>query len=142
MAAAQRVIDIPDGVITLRFGGADTSFTPPGGTALNTNNRSDRFNINLGLPATRGTSVIVDRVVAGAQAAVSTSPTQPGTPTQDAVFFNVGGRINLFQANAIEFQANPATQLDALAPGQFADQDSTNGAGGTFVVGGESGAWT
>lgn len=130
-------IEIPDGVITLRFGGVDTTFTPPGGTSPNANNQSDRFEVNLGLPATRGTSIIVDRVVAGAQAGLPNAQGQPGNPTQDPVFFDVDGRINLFQANAIEFQANPADQLDTLTPDQFADfppDGAGNGLGGTFVV--------
>ncbi len=99
--AATPSITIKDGVKTLRFGGADTTYTPPGGTPLNTNNRSDSFTVNLGLPQTWGTSIIVDKVITDAQAGTSTG-TQPGTPTQDSVTFSVAGRLNVFQANEID----------------------------------------
>jgi hypothetical protein len=98
---AEPTISIPDGVITLRFGGADTTFTPPGGTDLNTNNQSDTFNVNLGIPRTQGTTVIVNQVVTSGQAGAASSTGTPGTPTQDSVVFNVAGRLNQFQANSI-----------------------------------------
>ncbi len=114
-------IQIPDGVITLRFGGADTTFTPGGATPLNTNNQNDTFNINLGIPRTQGTSVIVKRIVTDAQAGATSSTGQPGQPTQDSVVINVEGRINQFQADSIEGN----TQFPSTG---FA------GGGGTLVV--------
>lgn len=91
-AATAGSIDFADGIVTLRFGGVDTT-----AFGLNANNRSDRFTINLGLPTRIGTSVIVDRIVTANQPAVGT-----GQPTQDTVALNVEGRLNLFQANTIE----------------------------------------
>ncbi len=101
-------INIPDGVVTLRFGGADTTYTPPGGTPLNTNGTANTFRINLGLPRTLGTSIIVNKVVTDAQAPA----TSTGTATQNSVVFSVAGRINTFQANEIDGNTTyPATGL-------------------------------
>lgn len=101
-------IKIPDGVVTLRFGGADTTYTPPGGTPLNTNGTADTFSVSLGIPRTLGTSIVVDKVVTDAQAPSSSS----SSPTQDSVVFSVQGRINTFQANEIDGNTTyPATGL-------------------------------
>jgi hypothetical protein len=100
--AAEPSISIPDGVINLRFGGADTTYTPPGGTPLNTNNTADAFTVNLGLPRTQGTSILIDQSITSAQAGTTTSTGTAGTPTQDSVTFTVSGRINQFQANGIQ----------------------------------------
>ena len=96
--ATEPNISIPQGTMTFRFGGADTTYTPTGGTPLNQNNKADTFVINLGLPYSWGTSVVVDTVTTDAQA--STSSTNP--PTQDGVEFLVTGRLNTFQANQIK----------------------------------------
>ena len=96
--ATEPSISIPQGVMTFRFGGADTTYTPPGGTPLNQNAKADTFNINLGLPYSWGTSIVVDTVTTDAQAASSSST----SPTQDSVQFLVTGRINTFQANQIK----------------------------------------
>ena len=110
-------ISIPDGVNTLRFGGVDAGFTIPGGTAPGANGVATTFNISLGLPRSVGTSIIVDQVISTAQA----SATAGGTATQNAVNFVVVGRLNLFQANAIQGNAAlPSTGLQ--------------GGGGTLVV--------
>jgi hypothetical protein len=109
-------IAIPQGIITLRFGGVDANFTPEGGTPLSQNGQNDPFRVNLGLPRSWGTSIIVDRIITNAQAAT----TSTGSPTQDSVTFNVRGRINLFQADAIEGNA------------AFPSSGFTNG-GGTIV---------
>jgi hypothetical protein len=103
-------IDIPDGVNTLRFGGVDTTFTRPGGTALNTNNTNDTFIVGLGLPRTQGASIIVDRVITSGQAAAAG---QAGAqPTQDSALFLVNGRLNTFQANEIDGNSTfPSTGL-------------------------------
>lgn len=93
-------ITIPDGIVTLRFGGADVTYAPPGGTAPNQNTDADTFTINLGLPMTQGTSIIVDQVITDAQAGVPQN-NQPATPVQDSVVFTVVGRLNQFQANNI-----------------------------------------
>jgi hypothetical protein len=99
-------ISIPQGTNTLRFGGVDATYTPPGGRPLNQNGQNDVFSIALGLPKTIGTSVVVDRLISSAQAATTTG----GQPTQNSIVFDVAGRINLFQANAIEGDPNfPST---------------------------------
>ena len=56
-------IDIPGGVITLRFGGVDATYTPPGGTPLNQTGQDNEFQIGLGLPITTG--IRFDRVTTG-----------------------------------------------------------------------------
>ncbi|HEX8203960.1 MAG TPA: hypothetical protein VF590_26025, partial [Isosphaeraceae bacterium] len=119
-------IQIPDGVITLRFGGVDSTFTPPGGMALNANTQGDQFVVDLGLPFTQGTSVIADRFVSSAQAAQGTT----GSPTQDRITVSVTGRLNLFQANAIQGTTNPAD----LIPSQFDVDAATAAPGGTIVI--------
>src|SRR5262249_14596860 len=43
-------MNIPGGVINLRFGGVDADFTPTGGTPLNQTGQSNEFAIDLGLP--------------------------------------------------------------------------------------------
>ena len=47
-------IYIPQGVLTLRFGGVDVDYTPVGGIPLNTTEQNNEFQINLGLPLVRG----------------------------------------------------------------------------------------
>jgi hypothetical protein len=105
-------ISIPDGVITLRFGGVDATFTPPGGTPITTNTL---FNVGLGLPRTQGTSIIINRSISNGQAASGTNPA-----TQQGVEFHVEGRVNLFQADSIDGNG-------AVASGHF------EGGGGTQV---------
>jgi hypothetical protein len=110
-------ITIPDGIQTLRFGGVDTTFTPTGGTPLSKLTTSSNFNINLGLPRTKGTSIIVSKVISGAQPATGTAT----SPVQQAVTFNVNGRLNVFQADEIDGStAVPSTGF--------------RGGGGTVVV--------
>lgn len=84
------------GINTLRFGGVDTTFTPPDGTPLNQNNQADTFTIALGLPKTAGTSVIVNQMITDGQVASGTVAQAP-----DNVRVNVLGRINLFQAKEV-----------------------------------------
>ena len=119
-------ITIPGGVNTLRFGGVDTTYTPPGGTPLNTDGQNDEFTVDLGIPVAYGTSIIVNRVVSDAQAATSTST----SPTQKTVTFAVTGRINLFQANEIDGN----TSSSSLIPSQFQTSTATGAAGGTYLV--------
>ncbi len=111
-------ISVPDGVVTLRLGGVDTTAFFGTGTAPNLNNQNDVIAINLGLPQSIGTTIDVGRVVTANQAA--TTPT--GIGTRDTVNFNVAGRINLFQAD--EIVGDPT-----LTDGPF----DGNNPGGTFV---------
>jgi hypothetical protein len=119
--AVQGTIDFPDGIVTLRFGGIDTTFN-----GLATNNRSDSFNVELGLPTRIGTSIIVDQIITSNQAAVGT-----GQPTQDTANIHVNGRINLFQANSIAGD-------ETLDLGDTQRYDGTN-TGGTTISSGPAG---
>jgi hypothetical protein len=129
-------INIPGGVINLRFGGVEATYTPPGGTPLNQTGQSNEFAINLGLPLVVGTSVIVNNVTSTAQAN-STS----GSPAfQDMVTFLVNGRLNLFQANSIN-----GTTTSGLVPSQFSGTAVANTSlspGGTYVIAGGGGFGT
>jgi hypothetical protein len=120
-------IFIPQGVLTLRFGGVDVDYVPPGGVALNTTAQSNEFQINLGLPVVQGTSVIVNTVNSDGEAN-STS----GSPAfQDFATFLVTGRLNLFQANEID-----GNTTSGLVPTQLVNSQPTSGnsPGGTFVI--------
>jgi hypothetical protein len=104
-------ISIPDGIITLRFGGVDTTFTPPGGTPLTQGTANTLMNVALGLPRTQGTSIIIKKAVSSAKPAAGTT-----AAVQNAVEFHVEGRINVFQADAIE--GNSAVPPTSLFEGQ------------------------
>jgi hypothetical protein len=125
MSAGQ--IYIPQGVITLRLGGVDVDYTPPGGTPLNTTGQSNEFQISLGLPVVQGTSIIVNTVNSDAQA----NSTSGSAPFQDFATFLVTGRLNLFQANEID-----GNTTSGLVPTQLVNSRSTTGnsPGGTFVI--------
>ena len=121
------LISIPGGINTLRFGGVNADYTPTGATPLNQSGQSNEFDINLGLPITTGTSIIVNSVTTDAQA-----NTTSGSPAfQNMATFLVSGRLNLFQANTIN--GNTAS---GLAPSQFAGSVPSSGLspGGTFVI--------
>ncbi len=120
-------IYIPQGVLTLRFGGVDVNYTPTGGTPLNQTAQSNEFQIALGLPTVQGTSVIVNTVNSNGQA--NSTAGQPAF--QDYATFLVTGRLNLFQANEID--GNTTT---GLVPTQFLQGQSSSGlsAGGTYVI--------
>lgn len=106
---------IPDGVNTLRFGGADVTFTPPGGTPLDQNGRNDELIVALGLPRTWGTSIIIDQSISSAQPGAGTAPA-----TQNGVQFSVVGRVNTFQANEIIGNADlPPAPLAAVGGTQL-----------------------
>lgn len=95
-------ITIPDGVNSLRFGGADTTFFN-GTTASNSvsgDNANDQFVINLGLPAFLGTTILVNKMISSAQPATGTNGST--SPTQNSIVVDVAGRLNLFQANEID----------------------------------------
>lgn len=124
--SAAAFVDIPDGVTTLRFGGADATFAAPGATPLNQTGQNNALVLHLGLPVL-GTSVIANKFVSTAQAA-----TTAGSPAfQDAIYVLTDGRMNLFQANSIEGNAS-------LAPRQFADTTpsplTAGTTGGTVVA--------
>lgn len=109
------LILIPDGVNTLRFGGADVTYTPPGGTPLNQNGRNDELIVALGLPRSWGTSIIIDQSISNAEPGVGTSPA-----TQNGVQFSVVGRVNTFQANEIVGDADlPPAPLAAVGGTQL-----------------------
>ena len=131
-AKSAGAIDVPGGVITLRFGGVDATFTPAGGKPLNQTGQSNEFEINLGLPITTGTSVILNKVITTAQA--NTTSGQP--PFQDFATFLVTGRLNLFQANEIDGNTTGQGTSTSLVPTQFAGSTPSSGvsAGGTYVI--------
>ena len=93
-------ISIPDGVISLRFGGIDTSFGPQPDATAATQASNNTYAVNLGLPFAGGTSVVVDQVVTNSVTGTSSTSTTPITIRNSALFL-VSGRLNLFQANAI-----------------------------------------
>src|SRR5262249_2754422 len=80
------------------------------------------------LPFTLGSSIIVNSVITDATAANSTT----GAPAnQNTVFFNVSGRLNLFQANTIIGNSSvPGSQFSNVAPTSVASLL----AGGTYVI--------
>jgi hypothetical protein len=122
-------ITMPDGVDTLRFGGVDTTHNQVAATSSST---SDNTQVELGLPTYGGTRIIIDKSISSSQTAPATSG---GTATtiQHAVSFEVSGRLQLFQANEIDGDAN-------TPPGQFANNNTNaTGFGGTWVVSGTAG---
>jgi hypothetical protein len=123
-------IFIPQGVITLRFGGVDVDYVSPlvsNTLPLNATGQSNEFQIVLGLPIVQGTSIIVNSVNSNAEAN-TTTPTQP---FQDYATFLVSGRLNLFQANQIT-----GNTTAGLVPSQFPNQTTptSHDPGGTYVV--------
>ncbi len=134
-AMSAGIIDIPGGVNTFRFGGVNADYTPAGGTPLNQTAQSNEFEINLGLPITTGTSIIVNNVTTDAEA----NSTTTSAPFQDMVSFVVAGRLNLFQANSIS-----GNTTSGLVPSQFAGATPSTGLspGGTYVIADASAAGT
>ena len=155
-------ISVPDGLITLRFGGVDTSFGPqPDATAASAS-PSNTYAVTLGLPQSGGTSVIVDQVITNSVTGTSSTSTTPTTIRNGALFL-VSGRLNLFQANAIQgdkfdtttgFQGGGGTEVVSVVDsasqitGQIGDirigGDATNFSAQTndkisnFYIGGET----
>ncbi|MGC8639915.1 MAG: hypothetical protein ACP5XB_08585 [Isosphaeraceae bacterium] len=122
-------IDAPEGINVLRFGGVDTTYTPPNGTPLNQTKQNNEFVINLGPPVSDGTSIILNKVISDAGSSTVASTT---TTYQDAVTFVVNGRLNLFQANEIDGSTGTG-----LVPTQFIEPSSSTTsllAGGTYLV--------
>jgi len=129
-------ITIPDGTGTLQFGGVDTTHdqpsTPPSSAT------SDQATVSLGPPAHGGSTVIIDKSISSTAVVPPNSSTGATTPTtiQHGVVFEISGRLDLFQANEIDGDAN-------TPPGQFSNFDSNaTGFGGTWVVSGTPGATT
>ena len=114
------VINIPDGINSLRFGGVDTtvSFATGAGVPLSQNGVSDQFQVRLGVPIANGTDIVVNSITSNGQAAVaaSGSNTTP-QPTQDSVVFVVSGRLNLFQANEIDGNTTVAPTTGGFSNG-------------------------
>ena len=102
---SQGRIAIPDGVVTLRFGGVDTTafFGSDPERRLSSNGQADSFSIALGLPNKVGTSIIVDEIITSAEE--GTNATGQPTVIQDSVNITVNGRMNLFEANRIRGDA-------------------------------------
>ncbi len=121
-------MSIPDGVSTLKFGGVDTTHNqPPAATAAN-----NMYTVALGLPSVGGSHIIIDKSISSTQQTTTSGSTTP-TTIQHGVVFAVSGRLDLFQANAINGDA-------AHPPGQFSDLVSTaTGTGGTYVISGTAG---
>jgi len=126
-AMSAGLIYIPQGVNTLRFGGVDVNYTPPGGVPLNTTAQSNEFQINLGLPVVQGTSIIVNTVNSNAEA----NSTASSPPFQDFATFLVSGRLNLFQANEID-----GNTTSGLIPTQLVNSTPSSGTspGGTYLI--------
>ena len=107
------VVSIPDGVISLRLGGVDTTaffgnnpaFAPNAPATSTSTNIA--YAVNLGVPRTVGTSILLNTVTTSAVAGATSTTTPTATPVQQEVDFNVAGRVNLFQANTI----NGSTQF-------------------------------
>jgi len=134
-------VRIPDGVISFRIGGVDTTayfgqnpaFAPTApATAAST---SVNYLVNLGLPRTVGTTIIVDKITSSAQAGFASGTATRPTPIQQEVDFAVTGRINLFQANQIVGSTNfPSTGRQGGGGTVVASVPSTTGAVGGVIA--------
>ncbi|WP_165228044.1 hypothetical protein [Aquisphaera insulae] len=133
-------IDATEGINVLRFGGIDTTYTPTGGTALNTTSQANEFIVNIGTPIASGVSIILNKVITDAQTTAPTGTATTGTVNQQSATFLVTGRLNLFQANEIDGNTTNATStLPSAVPSQFlvnpaAPTPTTTAAGGTYVI--------
>ena len=133
-------ITIPDGVDTFRFGGVNTARNPNNSPNVNppstSSATSDNSSVTLGLPLFGGTRIIIDKSVSSTESVTPSGAMAP-TTIQHAVTFNVSGRLDLFQANSIQGDAQHP-------PGQFQNDlipNNTNatGFGGTTVFSGTTG---
>ena len=110
-------INIPDGVNTLRFGGVDTTafFGTDPTQSLAQDGQNDQILIRLGIPESSGTNLIVNKITSSSQAAAASTSGSANSPTQKSVVIQVGGRLNLFEANEIDgstTNANTSTSFD------------------------------
>jgi len=123
--ATAPAIDLPDGVDTLYFGGVDTTFNLAPATSTTT---SSTDTVQLGLPYSGGTRIIIDRSISSSQSVPARTAGGTATTAQHGVTFAVSGRLQLFQANSIVGDRG-------TPPGQFANENSAaTGAGGTIVL--------
>jgi hypothetical protein len=122
--AGTPVMKLPDGVMTLQFGGVDMTHNRPAATSTTT---AIQAVVAMGLPKYGGTNIIIDRSISTSQQAPPASGSTTPTTVQFGVLFEVGGRLSLFQANSIVGdKAHP--------PGQFSNQNANaTGKGGTIV---------
>ncbi len=123
-------INIPDGINSLRFGGVDaTKFfgSNPAQSQLQ-DGQNDQFLVRLGLPASLGTSIVVNKVISASEPATTSTTGTANSPTQKSVIFDVTGRVNLFQANQIDGSTTNAPALNSFAGGTIvgAFNDPTN----------------
>ncbi|MFO0907960.1 MAG: hypothetical protein U0794_06290 [Isosphaeraceae bacterium] len=116
-AVAPPSISLPDGVVTFRFGGVDRTHNLPTVTST-VNATSDTAAVELGLPMFGGTRIVIDKAISTTQTAPPSTTGGTNRTVQRAVRFTVSGRLQLFQANAIEGDASKP-------PGQFTNQDPT-----------------
>jgi hypothetical protein len=127
-------ISIPDGVNSLRFGGADVTYfngTNPSNSVTGANS-SSQFVINLGLPAYLGTTVIVDKMISAAQPASGSGGST--TPSQNSIVVDVAGRLNLFQANEIDGNSSLYQPDSRFLNTNFAGNTVNQDQGGTIIV--------
>ena len=112
-------INIPDGVNSLRFGGVDTTafFGTDPTKGPSQDGQNDQFVVKLGLPASIGTSIVVNKVISSDQAATTSTTGTPNSPTQKSVIFDVAGRINLFEANEIDGSTDFAPAAESFTGG-------------------------
>ncbi|WP_148596941.1 hypothetical protein [Aquisphaera giovannonii] len=133
-------ITATEGINVLRFGGVDATYTPTGGTPLNTTSQNNEFVVSIGTPVAGGVSVIVKKSITDAQTVAPTGTNTTGQVFQQSATFLATGRLNLFQANEIDGNTTPSTAtLPAASPSQFllnppAPTPTTTEAGGTYVV--------
>ena len=120
-------INIPDGVNSLRFGGVDATkfFGTDPTQSPSQDGQNDEFLVNLGIPPSIGTSIVVNKVISNSQAGTTSSTGTPNPATQKSVVFSVNGRINLFQANEVDGNTQNAPAIGSFAGGtivgSFAD---------------------
>ncbi len=123
-------INIPDGVNSLRFGGVDTTkfFGTNPSQSPAQDGQNDQFVVKLGVPASIGTSIVVNKVISSDQAGTTSSTGTTNPATQKSVIFDVAGRINLFEANEIDGSTNFAPAPQSYTGGTIVASffDSTN----------------
>ncbi len=121
-------IYIPQGVITLRFGGVDVDLHAPGRNRRSTRQR--RATSSRSISACRSFREPASSSTPSTATAQANSTA--GSPAfQDFATFLVTGRLNLFQANEID-----GNTTSGLVPTQLVNSPSSSGnsPGGTFVI--------
>ena len=124
-------VRLPDGVMSIRFGGVDMTHDRPAATSTT---QADEAVLVFGLPQYGGTNIIIDKSISTSQQAPPATGSTTTRTVQFGVLFDVGGRLNLFQANSIEGDR-------ARPPGQFSNQNpAATGRGGTTLYNSVSGS--